>query len=133
MRGYVVHPHRLTRMQDAGLARSVSLAGAELERRARLAGTPGTAPRQPSDWSVLRGLLSVAWCELTTAWGAARRRRHAVKQLKRVDRRLLADVGIARGQIREVVDAMQSLDATRPEQSAPCPPAATWLDARPAV
>ncbi len=77
--------------------------------------------------------LAYAWCEFITEWRAAARRRRTVQQLKRMDRRLLADVGIPRGQIRDVADAMEVARSPWQPSDRDCAPPAAWLDARPSL
>ena len=128
MNRYTVHPHRWTRMQDAGLARSESLSALEAERRVHV-GAPDTP-----DLTVLGQYLAAVCADFVAAWAAARERRHTLKALKRVDRRLLADLGMDRGRLREVVDAMVAKQARavrdNPRPRPPCVVDGSWMRAR---
>jgi uncharacterized protein YjiS (DUF1127 family) len=131
MNRYTIPPHRLTRMQDAGLARSESLATEEVDRRKQTC-NPGSPVLV-----VLRQFLGLLASEFAAAWTTARERRHTLKALKRVDRRLLRDLGIERGQLREVVDAMATRQAAEQRRDSssehqPCLVENNWMEARPA-
>lgn len=106
MNTYIIHPHRWLQMQDPGLARSESVSAAELALRSGEKLSTEAPSKLAVDWSSVDSWLALAARELAAAWARARSRRHAVKQIKRLDDRLLADIGFERGQIRDVVDSM---------------------------
>ena len=125
MDGSIIAPHRWTRMQDPRLARSEELAAREAT------GRRFQAQRTP-DREVLAATLRDALSRFAAAWRAARKRRHALRALKRIDRRLLADMGMDRARLREVIDAMvaQREDAESATPRRPEAATAAWIGPR---
>lgn len=119
---YTVRSNQLTLMRDAGLARSSAVACGEAVERARMA-SHGDGSARLTDGPVLGEALSQFWRELSHAWRQAARRGTSVRQLKRMDRRILHDLGMERGQIREVVDGLNERKVPKTRAQAPATPA----------
>ena len=109
MHSYTIRPNEFLQQQDVFLSRSRAL-------------------RQPAmSASLHEDLLAVAalWRQTTSAfaqsWDQARARRRVVQQLKPIDPRLLADVGIDYPNLRDVVDTMvaHQAKASPPTGAAP--------------
>jgi uncharacterized protein YjiS (DUF1127 family) len=99
-----IHDIGLTRCRDLGRARQ-SLVGsgmAALQGMASDASDRAAAASRDASptWQLLRDALT----SFVADWRAAARRRGAVQQMKRIDRRMLRDLGLERAGIRELVD-----------------------------
>jgi len=135
MRRHTPRPNAFFQMQDIALSRVTASTRDCVQRTMTLQVLDGSAPPQVDDLRALAGWLEAGAAELVRAWSAARERGRALKQLKRVDRRMLVDIGISRAQLREVVDAMNAVktrDARKQADSAAAPTSA-WATGNAAV
>lgn len=92
MNRYSIQPNVFLQSQDVHLSRSQAIA------------QPTTSARLSDDVAALLAFLAHSAEQVAQAWTRAARRRATVQQMKRMDSRLLADVGIDYPNLRDVVD-----------------------------
>ena len=127
MNRHQIKPNAFFQMQDIALSRAQAVARDFSTSVEHLEALDGAGAPPVNDRQVLHLWWNTFAEALATAWAAARARRGALKQLKRVDRKLLMDLGIPRGQLRDVVDAMNAVRARDEARQRVQPQAPAWM------
>ena len=126
-----MNPNTFFQMQDVRLCRARGVSRFHEDSVPGLR-DPG-APRDAADSALLW-----AWCQhifdvFVGAWKNARTRRQTLHQLKRVDRKLLADIGYERSGLRESVDSLCAVTARQRRRPHPGVRIVPWSNTEAAV